>query len=170
MKENLKEIKNKLYEAEGLVELLQLREDKSAELLPLIKERIESITALLSNGEMDLEEPMTIHDTEEVDGEDAIYEVVDDEESEVAQDHAADEPKPAPIKKNRPAFCLNDLFRFRRALFGGNQSEFDGVLDHIATLGQYEDAENYIYGELGFEPDDEDVTDFMEIIKSYFGA
>ena len=150
MKTEINEIKNKIYEAEGLLELLQLREDKAADLLPMIIVKIEEARKKLSDMTAGLaaeDEGITDVETEDIPG-----------DKEILGD------------KEKPAFCLNDRFRFRRALFGGSDTEFSGVMDYIATLTGFEEAEEYFYGELGFEPDNEDVVDFMEIIKNYFKA
>lgn len=68
----------------------------------------------------------------------------------------------------KPAFCLNDRFRFRRAIFGGSDSEFDKAMDDVAAMGDYEEAEVYFFGYRGLDADDADVADFMQIIKAYF--
>lgn len=73
-------------------------------------------------------------------------------------------------KGRRPAFCLNDRFRFRRTLFGGSDMQFNAAMDKVAAMGDYDEAEAYFVWELGMDLDDPDVTDFMEIIKNYFGS
>lgn len=222
----IKQIKNKLYEAEGLVELLQLREDRENDLLPLLSQRIAELTAMIGaeidelklhqQSEEQPEEESALPDASEVTDSSEITnssEFADSLEEDTAftdggeesnvesqeeitapsdfssnsdssqssdssnssetvsasENHASSETTPLTKTKQRPALCLNDRFRFRRALFGGNDDEFNAVIDRIATLADFEEAEDYIYGELGFEPDDDDVADFMEIIKSYFG-
>ena len=146
MKDKLNVIKNKIYEAEGLLELLSLREEKAPDLLPMILSKVDEARALLSSLSA---RPSDIRDVPEV-----SEPTVASEKSQVSQ----------------PAFCIGDRFRFRRSLFGGSDTEFNGVMDHIATLSNFEEAEEYVYGELGFEPEDEDVSDFMEIIRNYFGT
>lgn len=163
MNEEIKEILNKIYEAEGLLELMRLRQEKAPELYPMIVERLAEVNRMV--GAMNVEasanvSPEIEHTSSAVD--DPIDEIEYDLDEGLEESGLIEEPK------KRPALCLNDRFRFRRALFGGNDSELNAVLDHIAMLGDFDEAENYLYGVLGFEPDDEDVADFMEIIKSYF--
>lgn len=217
-KQQIKQIKNKLYEAEGLLELLQLRLDKQDELLPMIQARVANVAQLLvsysepADEHVDADVP-TPTDKEELAVEatepeeqlspvkpftpveqlspvedysmpndpadqkisadiDMDYELefIDDDEEEV-DDQPVQRMQPAPTSdkpKMRPALCLNDRFRFRNALFDGNNEKLNSVLDVIASLRGFEEAEEYVYGGLGFEPDDEVVADFMEIIKSYF--
>ena len=66
---------------------------------------------------------------------------------------------------NPPAFCLNDRFRFRRSIFGGSDAEFNAAMRHIATLPDYQDALRYLGEEMGVDLEDEDVVDFLEILK-----
>ena len=68
----------------------------------------------------------------------------------------------------KPAFCVNDRFRFKRELFNNSDSEFDRTMDIVATMENYEEAEQYFFGELGWNSEDESVVDFMAIISSYF--
>ena len=75
---------------------------------------------------------------------------------------------PAAASVRRPVFCLNDRFRFRRALFGGSDAEFNAVLDRVASMSGMEEVEDYIYGTLGLEPDSDDTADFMETVRTYF--
>lgn len=100
--------------------------------------------------------------------------VIDDAES--TDGPAPEELKPAvpavssPSAANakRPVFCLNDRFRFRRVLFGGSDAEFNRVLDRVASMSGMEEAEDYVYGTLGLDPDSDDTADFLETIRTYF--
>lgn len=187
----LNEIKNRIYETEGLLELLQIRAEKADEILPLINMRFRQAADLLSelidektkdekmpaDSDFMTSEEETVANTEApsetfsrdagpaIEEEDNLYQVsVEDEDIPVKE---KSEIKPQSNSSN-PAFCLNDRFRFRRALFGGNNQDFNAVMDYVATLSNFEEAEDYFYGERGFEPEDEDVMDFMEIIRKYF--
>lgn len=206
MNEEIKEILNKIYEAEGLLELMRLRQEKSLEIYPMIVERLAEVNRLVGAMKVDKpvqetrEETTVIETPDSEDAPDENFEYdLDDEpkpddesrfdyqpeyqpEPETEQEFKTEPVEPESVvrseptvnlnaneqPKKRPALCLNDRFRFRRALFGGSDSELNAVLDRIATLRDFEDAENYLYGELGFEPDDEVVADLMEIVKSYF--
>lgn len=102
----------------------------------------------------------------------------DDAEELYVIDDAEPAESPAPVESKgtsaasadskRPVFCLNDRFRFRRALFGGSDAEFNRVLDRVASMSGMEEAEDYIYGTLGLDPDSDDTADFMETIRTYF--
>lgn len=178
----LNEIKNMVYEAEGLIELMQLRDDKIGELLPLLKVRLgealslaggnaEPVSGSAGDAEKSVAEEEDAGTMYEIDCDDEI----DDTEEEAMAPAVADGPESAAQNtaeasdsaRRNPVFCLNDRFRFRRALFGGSDSEFNSVMDHVATLSGYDEMEDYFYGELGLDPDDTDVADFMEIMKTY---
>ena len=102
----------------------------------------------------------------------------DDAEELYVIDDAESAESPAPVESKgtsvasadskRPVFCLNDRFRFRRALFGGSDAEFNRVLDRVVSMSGMEEAEDYIYGTLGLDPDSDDTADFMETIRTYF--
>lgn len=186
----LNKIKDLIYETEGLLELLQLRPDKLEALSPLIKGRLDEAASAFKEFDGDQSGP------EEEAGDGKKYDVTSVEREPLGQAASggrADDVAPAGtvhgtfspesgrqsapsgadvdpgIKRPAPAFCLNDRFRFRRAIFGGSDAEFSSTMSHIATLSGYSDAEEYFYGDMGLDPDNEDVADFMEIIKTYFG-
>ncbi|MDE6371103.1 MAG: hypothetical protein K2K92_06405 [Duncaniella sp.] len=66
------------------------------------------------------------------------------------------------------AFTLNDKFRFRRELFRDSQQEFDEALDIIAQMNTIEEAEEYIYDDLCWDPESEAVKEFMEVVARHF--
>lgn len=231
-KPQLNEIKDRIYEAEGLLELIQLRSDKTRELAPMILKRIDEARSLMADyitTHSEGEEEHTSEDTCRPDDEDIPYaseedemyelpdtaadddeededegeedtvesgiarEAVPEETSEVREPAAEladpavavrpmDEPEtraagPAVASESNPqevhpthapAFCLNDRFRFRRTIFGGSQAEFNAAMSHLAALDTAEDAEHYFVMEMGLDPDDPDVADFLEIIKNSY--
>lgn len=66
------------------------------------------------------------------------------------------------------AFTINDKFRFRRELFRNSQEEFDETLYVIAQMSNFDEAEEYFYNDLCWNPDSEDVKEFMDIVKKHF--
>ncbi|MDE5796000.1 MAG: hypothetical protein K2H75_02715 [Muribaculaceae bacterium] len=70
--------------------------------------------------------------------------------------------------RGRLVFSLNDRFRFRRSLFNGNDAQFTAALSEVAALENYYEAEDYFYGTLQWQPDNQEVVDFMHIIQRYF--
>lgn len=188
MEDKLNEIKDTLYEAEGLLELARLRQDRLRELLVLAERKAVQVLSLLKDMESSLPaETEAEQDTGKEAGQDseqycdeqpeALYEVTEvvtlaEPDSAVVSETSADEiemDKPGGDARQAPVFCLNDRFRFRRAIFGGSDADFNAAMNHLAALDSYEEAEEYFFGDAGLNPADQDVTDFMEIIKKYFG-
>lgn len=66
------------------------------------------------------------------------------------------------------AFTLNDKFRFRRELFRNSQEEFDEALNVISQMSTVEEAQEYIYDDLCWDPDNEDVKAFMDVVTKHF--
>ena len=66
------------------------------------------------------------------------------------------------------AFSINDMFRFRRELFGNNAAEMTDAINLVDAMQSYDEAEDYFYNELGWDKDSEEVTEFMTIIKNHF--
>lgn len=66
------------------------------------------------------------------------------------------------------AFTLNDKFRFRRELFRNSQQEFDNTLEIISGMSSLDEAEEYFYEDLCWDPDNEHVKAFMEVVAKHF--
>ena len=152
-KSKINEIKNRVYEAEGLLELLTNRPEITDSILPLVAKRLDEAQSLLKQ--------LSAEPTPE-----PTHEPTPEPEPTLEP-----EPDPEPVSLsshaqfNPPAFCLNDRFRFRRSIFGGSDAEFNAAMRHIATLPDYQDALRYLGEEMGVDLEDEDVVDFLEILK-----
>lgn len=237
--EDIKRLKDSVYEIEGLLELAQMREDKIDDLAPLIEARIAALKSSVSaeeaavtigtaSEEMAEVAEVTIEEAVEQRVEEAAAReiemrenqriketaamVVEKEEDQIKEETTPEEPKKveAPVvtltelfeenettsvtpvtpgemgslseagrkpldssrqsrePRRKPAFCLNDRFRFRRELFNNSDSEFSIAMNKIAAMENYEEAEEHFIEELGWDPDNQEVADFMEIIKIYF--
>ena len=166
-KSKINEIKNRVYEAEGLLELLTNRPEITDSILPLVAKRLDEAQSLLKQLPAEPTPEPTPEPEPTLEPEpdsDPVY------ESEPEPDPDP-EPDPEPVslschaRFNPPAFCLNDRFRFRRSIFGGSDAEFNAAMRHIATLPDYQDALRYLGEEMGVDLEDEDVVDFLEILK-----
>ncbi|MGM9816284.1 MAG: hypothetical protein ACI304_04415 [Lepagella sp.] len=189
-KTKINEIKNRVYEAEGLLELLTTRPEIAETILPLVAKRLDEAQSLLKQlpAEPDQEppstpEPASIPEPEPASTPEPAPTPTSDPEPEPTPLYVAEpETEPEPIPEHEPvsepisdslfpssftppAFCLNDRFRFRRSIFGGSDAEFNAAMRHIATLPDYEDALRYLGEEMGIDLEDEDVVDFLEILK-----
>lgn len=160
--DDIKGLKDKIYEIEGLLELAQLREDKIPELEPLIVSRIKT---LLDSGETPEEQqeetPVEPQSEQRVSAPAEKQGIPEKVEDAVAQEFR----KP---KLDKPAFCLNDRFRFKRELFSNSDAEFSSAMNAVAAMDSYDEAEEYFIGELGWNEENPEVIGFMEIIRGYF--
>ncbi len=91
----------------------------------------------------------------------------DDEvdDAEAASDAPRAASNPAEILK---AFTLNDKFLFRRELFGNDAEAFNDSLALIASMSTFHEVEEYVYYDLCFDRDSEEVAEFMNILSNYF--
>lgn len=75
-----------------------------------------------------------------------------------------------PNQKILKAFTLNDKFRFRRNLFGGDDRAFDDTLAILADMPTYDDAADFIYNDMMLDPKNPDVVDFMAVLAECYPA
>ena len=68
----------------------------------------------------------------------------------------------------RKAFSLNDRFRFRRELFGGDEARMNKVINDLNDLHSYEDSVTYLNNELKWNIEDEAVADFIKLLEKRF--
>ena len=54
-------------------------------------------------------------------------------------------------------------------LFSDSDIDFNNTLAIIASMENYDEAEDYFLNELEMDESDHDVADFLNIIKNYFG-
>lgn len=75
-------------------------------------------------------------------------------------------------KKNlsdfRKAFSLNDRFRFRRELFGGNEDKMNKAITDLNDIHSYEESVTYLNNELKWNIEDEAVADFLKLLEKRF--
>lgn len=144
--------------------------------------------------EMPIIEDITAADDTTADDVEQVVEVVIEdepaEEEEEVEEEETDEEAPAesetetkPIDESirldeklqrtrskdlKQAFSLNDMFRFRRELFGNSGAVMTDALHLVEAMQSYDEAEDYFYGDLGWDRESDDVNEFMETIKKHF--
>lgn len=121
--------------------------------------------------EPDAETPNVADETEDVEAEDNIEE--ETEANEKASDASAPLRLDEKLQRSRSkdlksAFSLNDTFRFRRELFGNSAAEMTDALHMVEAMHSFDEAEDYFYGDLGWDRESDDVKEFMAIIKNHF--
>lgn len=184
----MNELKDKVYELEGLLELQALRPEKSEELRHLIDGRIRDINALwqAANEAHQDTKPESAAESGFVETvgepETSIYSVPEDEEDmdltfspqeagePMDSELAVEEPEPQDDAPGRPvpALCLNDRYRFIRVIAGGDRKRFDTMLRTLADLTDYDAARDYVLAQSHADPDDPEVMDFLEILQQYY--
>lgn len=121
--------------------------------------------------EPDAETPNVADETEDVEAEDNIEE--ETEANEKASDDSETLRLDEKLQRSRSkdlksAFSLNDTFRFRRELFGNSAAEMTDALHMVEAMHSFDEAEDYFYGDLGWDRESDDVKEFMAIIKNHF--
>lgn len=75
-------------------------------------------------------------------------------------------------KKNlsdfRKAFSLNDRFRFRRELFGGNEERMNKAIADLNDIHSYEESVVYLNTILNWNIEDASVADFIKLLEKRF--
>lgn len=65
-------------------------------------------------------------------------------------------------------FNLNDKFRFRRELFGNSDAQYVECLDILSAMKSIDEAKEYLYEDLKWEPENDDVKAFVELLANYY--
>lgn len=70
----------------------------------------------------------------------------------------------------RRAFTLNDKFRYRRELFDSNDALFADTLNTLSAMHSLDEALDYLYKDMRWDPEDDNVKDFVATITNHFNA
>lgn len=170
---DINNLKDLVYELEGLLELAQMREDKIPELTHLIQDRIKALAdykptpaeVKTSTAEKSVT-PVKSGSSEEKPKEDISP--LDEPEDSLFRESAVEDYEEKQENTLRPIFCLNDHFRFRKTLFNGDESAFSSAMNMIAGMDSFDEAEAHFIDDLGWNPEDPEVADFLEILRNYF--
>lgn len=73
-----------------------------------------------------------------------------------------------PARELRQFFTINDRYRFRRELFGNSDTSMADLLNMIEAMSSVTEAQDYVYSDLEWDPDNEEVQEFMTIVTRYF--
>jgi len=68
----------------------------------------------------------------------------------------------------KQAISIGDRFRFQRELFGGNGEDMNKTLNYINQLASLEEVLSFLHNKYKWVEDDNDVIDFMQIVKRRF--
>ena len=175
MENNLKVLLDKIYELEGLVHLAITRDDHTDDLLRLISLKGKDVGAICDHLESFVssefdpsKESIDILTLEE-------YEINDREEqensdeSEDSDDTGDDSRKKIKSRqRGKLVFTINERYRFKRDLFDNSDADFNNTLAVLASMENYDEAEEYFISEEGFNMGNPVVREFMEVIQKYF--
>lgn len=68
----------------------------------------------------------------------------------------------------RKAFSLNDRFRFRRELFGGDEEKMNKAITELNDIHSYEESVTYLNNVLQWNVEDVSVADFIKLLEKRF--
>ena len=141
---------------------------------PFLSEKVEEIATVEEDYTPDFSSSSdeALFVAKDADEDDIIYSAPEETKEEVKEEVKEDVKRtvrPA-VDPNapKPAFCINDRFRFRRELFGNSDAAFNSAMDLVATMDDYQEAEDYFLADLGWDTEKPEVMDFMAIIRTYF--
>ena len=70
--------------------------------------------------------------------------------------------------RGKLVFSINERYRFKRELFGNSDLSFNNSLALVASMETYEESEDYFINDIGMNPSDATVIEFLDIIRRYF--
>lgn len=168
-----------LDEMAAAIRLPETESDDEAIALSAEEEQIEDADPFDVDDEEEVETPVETAPEQpaEIPVVDEELTVGDDTQAEVEEEAGDDAPltladrlsiDQAKSKDIKRAFTLNDRFRFKRELFGNSESDFADALNVIAAMSTYEEAEEYFYNDLCWSADNDEVKDFMAVVRNHF--
>ena len=94
---------------------------------------------------------------------------IDEEESESESDeNEKNNDGENEMPRGKLVFSVNDRFRFKKELFGGSDADFNTALTFVASMDNFEEAEDYFINELSLDPSNGSVVDFLKVVRKYF--
>lgn len=194
-KERLNELLDSIYELEGLVHLALTRDDSPERLPELIVKKGEELARHAaavakavspsprvtpsSPASPTEEQPLYVVEQEQAETGSAVnpspieedmqsvVETVFEAVEESYEDAEEVEPQSAE-PRGKLVFSINDRYRFKRELFNNSDADFNNTLALVASMEDYDEAEDYFLGELQWDQKRGEVVDFLEILKRYF--
>lgn len=76
--------------------------------------------------------------------------------------------EPTYLEELRKLFTVNDKYRFRRELFGNDNIAMSDTINMIAAMKSMAEVDDYVYSDLEWDKENDDVRAFMDIITFYF--
>lgn len=115
------------------------------------------------------EEDKEFVDEAEINTEKSFMKDPEPSETEPVDAEDDEEPESTPVLSDKFAeFTLNDKFRFRRELFGNSDIDMNEALDVVNAMTSREEVEDYFYNDMCWDPNNDDVKDFIRIVTAKF--
>ncbi len=171
---DLEHLINMNVEIEGLLRVLENRDNASAR--SILSDKIKAYNALIeaylsvpAEADSEIVEFVTDSIPVEMDNKVVVMEEKKEEpEPAPERDTVEDTVVPVqPVQYNvnlAKAFTLNDRFRFKRELFGGNDDDFTDTIQLLSEMETYNEAEDYLLTDMMWDSDSESVKDFLSIL------
>ena len=86
-------------------------------------------------------------------------------DAEISVDEALQRKRAKDIRK---AMTLNGRFRFRRELFLNSDEVMNSAIDALGEIGTFADAETFLQGQFGWDPENATVIDFMSLVEKRY--
>lgn len=142
-----------------------------AELSPKEEIQCEPVTETIRQAPPELEETLELTEQEEEPVQETP-EVPEPPETAEAPE-TAEEAGPASVTSLSPAtlreaMSLNDLFLYRRTLFGGSAAAFNDALTEIATFSHISEVRNFMRDTLHINMKTSEAKDFINIMAPFF--
>lgn len=188
METELRNLLDKIYELEGLVHLAIKRDEAAPDFLRLISKKGKEVgdLALSINSKVidneneiskyEMADEIVSFDEYSIDdiseSGDSIPHFNEDleliNESKSLKDNFSETKTVDPKERGKLVFSINERFRYRKELFDNSDIDFNNTLALVASMENYEEAEDYFLNEEEFDISNPIVLEFLDVIKRYF--
>ena len=141
----------------GKAEAATSKEDITAEVAPVLDMQQEPME----------EQPLYVVDKGDMEADFALGSSPIEEDMQSVVETVFD-ALPSNEPRGKLVFSINDRYRFKRELFNNSDADFNNTLALVASMEDYDEAEDYFLGELQWDPKRVEVVDFLEVLKRYF--
>ena len=167
------DVESEVDDAELVVEVEEEEPQQDADSDEAERDEIVVEDEIISEDEkptFDNEEVVEVEEIEDIEEADVIVDVASEDTFEKNNPNINIEDAYIRHKSKdlRSAFSINDTFRFRRELFGNSAADMSDAINLVIAMNSYEEAEDYFYGDLKWDPESDEVKEFMEIIRNHF--
>lgn len=137
-----------------------------------LEEEAEAIDATAEEeAEANIDEPIDISTEKEAEEEEENEEEDKGEEDidKTTEISAKETSESGPLRRPLSTVLnLNDKFRFRRELFGNSDAQYVECMDMLSAMSGLDEAQEYLFDDLGWDASNEDVQDFLHLLTKYY--